>query len=182
MYSHLIQDNTGDAFALQTIHSSAFSNVTIPLGLHSNQGEQVTFSIYDSTLPANVNVYLDDTVANTSTLLNSSDYIISLTNVESGTGRFFLRTTENALSSIENNLDKLNVFVLNSSKELIVNGSIEKNTILDLYDIQGRLVFNLLLDYALLQNRIDVSSLSKGIYVVNIQNNSQQKTQKVIIN
>ena len=181
IYSHLVQDNSGLAMALQTLNGSDLADVTIPLGVHANQGEQLRFSIADSTLPESVNVYLDDVVANTTTLLNNSDYIITPTTSLSGTGRFFLRTSEDALSTIDNSLDVLNIFALNHSKELVVSGQLKDNTMLELFDIQGRKVWATQLDYTTLENRIDVSNLSAGVYVVNVQNNGQQKTQKVII-
>ena len=181
IYSHLVQDNTGDNLTLQTVNTTDLIDVTVPLGVNANQGEQLTFSIADMTLPESINVYLDDTVANTTTLLNNSDYIITPTTALYGTGRFFLRTSEDALSTIENNLDTLNIFALNSSKELVVNGQLKDNTVLNLYDIQGRLVLSTQLDTTSLENRINISNISGGIYVVNVQNNTQQKSQKVIL-
>ncbi|MBR9844900.1 MAG: T9SS type A sorting domain-containing protein [Algicola sp.] len=181
LYSHLVQDNNGIAMALQALNASDLADVTIPLGVNANQGEQLTFSITDTTLPASVNVYLDDVVANTTTLLNNSDYVITPNTNLSGTGRFFLRTSEDALSTIENDLDTLNIFALNNSRELMVSGQLKENTVLDLFDIQGRKVLSTKLDNNTLENRIDVSNLSGGVYVVTVLNNGQQKTQKVII-
>ena len=181
IYSHLVQDNVGKPIALQTLNATDLTEVSIPLGVNANQGEQITFSIAEMTLPASVNVYLDDVVANTTTLLNNSDYIITPTTNLSGTGRFFLRTSDDALSTIDNNQDTLNIFALNSSKEVVVTGQLQNTTTLELYDIQGRKVLATPLDNSVLENRIDVSSLSGGVYVVNIKNNTQQKTQKVII-
>ncbi|WP_033960089.1 T9SS-dependent choice-of-anchor J family protein [Psychroserpens jangbogonensis] len=181
IYSNLVEDNTGKAMALQAVNSTNLSDVVIPLGVNANQGEQLTFSIDESTLPASVNVYLEDVVANTVTLLNNSDYIITPTTDLSGTGRFFLRTSEDALSTIENSLDKLDIFTLKASHELVINGQLIDNTMLNLYDIQGRLVLRTELDNALIQNRIDVSSINSGVYIVTIQNGNQERTKKVII-
>ena len=181
IYSHLVEDNTGSEFAIQSLNSSDLSDVTIPLGVNANQGEQLTFSIADSTLPESVNVYLDDMVANTSTLLNNSNYVITPNTNLSGTGRFFLRTSEDALSTIDNSLDTLNIFILNSSKELIVSGQLKENTALDLFDIQGRKIASTQLDNNTLENRIDMSHLSAGVYIVTVVNNGQHKTQKVIL-
>jgi hypothetical protein len=181
LYSHLVEDNTGEAIALQAVSSTNLSDVVIPLGVNANQGEQLTFSITDMTLPASVNVYLEDVVANTVTLLNNSDYIMTPITALSGTGRFFLRTSEDALSTIDNSLDALNIFALHSSKELVVSGQLQENTVLNLYDIQGRKVLTTKLDSVLLQNRIDVSSINTGVYIVTVQNNSQELTKKVII-
>ena len=181
IYSHLVEDNTGSEFAIQSLNSSDLSDVTIPLGVNANQGEQLTFSIADSTLPESVNVYLDDMVANTSTLLNNSNYVITPNTNLSGTGRFFLRTSEDALSTIENSLETLNIFALNTSKEIVVSGLLKEQTNLILYDIQGRQVFVSELDTTSLDNRIDVSSLSGGVYIVSVDSNSQKKTQKIVL-
>lgn len=181
IYSHLLQDNVGKPIAIQTLNSTDLSEVSIPLGVNASQGEQIIFSIDESTLPASVNVYLEDVVANTTTLLNTSDYIITPTTNLSGTGRFFLRTSEEVLSTIDNNLDSLNIFALNSTKELVITGHLQSMTTLELYDIQGRRVVSTTLDNTTLENRIDVSSLSGGAYIVNVQNNKQQKSQKIVL-
>ena len=181
LYSHLVEDNIGGAMAIQAVNSTDVSDVSIPLGVNANQGEQLTFSILDATLPASVNVYLEDTVANTTTLLNNGDYVITPTTDLSGTGRFFLRTSEDALSTIENSLDTLNVFAQHATKELVVSGQLQENTVLDLYDIQGKKVFTTQLDNTLIQNRINVSNLYTGVYVVTVRNNNQEFTKKLII-
>ena len=133
------------------MNSLDISDVTIPLGVNAVAGEELRFSIAESTLPANVQVFLDDTVANTTTLLNDSDYVITPASDLSGTGRFFLRTSEDALSTIENSLDYLDIYTLKASDELVVNGQLlSNNTMLNLYDIAGRLVLSTKLDSALL--------------------------------
>jgi hypothetical protein len=89
--------------------------------------------------------------------------------------------TEDTLSTNENDLDVLNIFVLNRSKELIVSGQLKENTRLDVYDLYGRKVLSTELDLSIVQNRINLSSLSRGVYVVNLQNETGQKSQKVVI-
>ena len=170
IYSNLVQDNNGEPMNLQSLNSSNLTEVTIPLGVNANQGEKLTFSIVNMTLPTSVYVYLDDTVANTTTLLNNSDYVFTPTTDLSGTGRFFLRTSEDALSTIDNSYDTLNIFALNNEKELVVKGQLKDNTVLSLYDIQGREVLTAQLDNSSLDNRIDTSELSAGVYIVNVQN------------
>ncbi|WCO01149.1 lamin tail domain-containing protein [Psychroserpens ponticola] len=181
IYSHLIEENNGKAMALQAVNHNELSNISISLGVNANQGEQLRFSISEMTLQASVNVYLEDRVENTITLLNNTDYVITPSTPLSGTGRFFLRTSQEALSTIDNNLDNLTIYALNTSKEIVVNGQLKENTVFNLYDIQGRKVLSTKLDKTHLESRIDASSLTSGVYVVIVQNNSQQKTQKVII-
>ncbi len=181
VYSHLVQNNEGQQIALQTMNASSLADVSIPLGVVANQGEQLRFTISESTLSNTVNVYLDDVIANTSTLLNTGDYVITPSSDVSGTGRFFLRTSEDALSTIENNLDNLNVFALNTSKELVVSGQLQDITMLEVYDIQARKVLNIQLDNSQIENRIDTSNLTTGVYLVTVSNNNQSITKKVVL-
>lgn len=90
--------------------------------------------------------------------------------------------TDDTLSTNENNLEILNIFVSNRSKELIVSGQLQENTRLDVYDIYGRQVVSIQLDSFIAQNRINLSSVNGGVYVVNLQNKIGRKSQKVVIN
>ena len=168
--------------AIQSLPYNDFNDVVIPLGVKALANGALTIGLDpSSSLPQNINVYLEDTQENTLTLLNNSDYILTPTTTLSGTGRFFLRTSEDALSTIEDDLDTLNIFALNNSREIMVSGQLKEHTVLNLFDIQGRKVLSTKLDNSTIENRIDVSNLSGGVYVVTVLNNGQQKTQKVII-
>lgn len=181
LYSHLVQDNVGTPMAIQTLHSGDILDVVIPLGVNANPGEEIRFSIEEITLPATTNVYLEDTVANTSTLLTNSDYIILSTAFISGTGRFFLRVNEDALLTINNDLETLDIFLLNSLNELVIRGQLQENTKLALYDIHGREILSFNLDVFVYEHRINLSSLNEGIYIATIQNKIWSKSKKIII-
>lgn len=181
LYSRLVDGDVGDNYAVQVLNTTDLANTTVPLGMNASEGEEITFTLLINTLPPTTDVFLDDTVANTSTLLNTSDYVFTTSTALSGTGRFFLRVFEDTLSTVENNLEALTISALNNTKEILVDGPLTRNTILHLYDIQGRIVLSKSLDSTLSQQRIDVSSLSGGVYVVNVQNASQQTSQKVIL-
>lgn len=183
LYTSLVEYVSGDPtqLALQSINLTDLADTTIPVGLRANQGEQVTFTLTENTLPATTQIFLDDTVAMTTTLLNTTDYVFTPSTAIDGTGRFFLRIFDETLSTQKNSLDTLTVYALGDTKELVVLGQLYDNTVLNLYDIQGRTILSTSLDQTRTENRIDVSTLNSGVYVVNVQNNGQQKTQKVII-
>lgn len=181
LYSNLVENNQGKQFAIQSLGSTDLNDVVIPLGVNATQGEQLRFSILESTLPESVNVYLDDTLENTSTLLNNGDYVITPANDLSGTGRFYLRTTEDALSTIENELEAIQIFASNTTAEIIISGQLSKNTVIEVYDVQGKQVLSAQLDDTALDNRVNTASLSAGVYVINVYSNTQQKSQKVIL-
>ncbi len=109
------------------------------------------------------------------------DYTFTPTTTLSETGRFYIHMSREALSTAENVLNGLEIYTNNNPKEIVVKGLVEAKTTLQLYDIQGRLVNTQLLDTNDTKHSIDVSSLAAGIYVVQLQNVTGNRTQKVII-
>ncbi|WP_400078617.1 PQQ-dependent sugar dehydrogenase [Winogradskyella sp. R77965] len=181
LYSHLVQDNTGLPIVLQALNPSDLTNTIIPLGVNANQGEQITFSISESTLPVDVEVYIEDNVTNTVTLLNSIDYILTPNINLSGTGRFYLRVTSSVLSVNDNDIDYLKIYTTDNLKLLNIKGELDANSEMNLYDIQGRLVLNKTMNHHKQLNTIDISRIGSGVYFVKVFNDSGSKTQKVLI-
>ncbi|MGJ8592923.1 MAG: FG-GAP-like repeat-containing protein [Aquaticitalea sp.] len=182
LYSHLVQDNTGLPIALQALNPSDLENTRIPLGVNSNQGEQITFSISETTLPSHVEVYLEDTATNTIVLLNSSDYILTPTVALNGTGRFYLNIGSSVLAIGNNTLDDIRIYTTLNPKALIIKGELNAPTTVNLYDVRGRLVLKPSINHFDVINTVDISTLESGVYFVKLFNDSQSKTQKVIIN
>ncbi|WP_047550982.1 T9SS type A sorting domain-containing protein [Psychroserpens sp. Hel_I_66] len=181
IYSHLVQDNEGKDFAIQSLGSTDLTNVIVPIGINAEEGQQITVSILENSLPSNTKVFLDDTVENISTLLNTTDYNFTANTTLEGTGRFFLRYTEDALSTPENNLNTLEVYTTANPKAIFVKGEITKGSMINLYDIQGRAIFSSELDSTKISNQIDVSSIASGIYIVEINSNNASHSEKVIL-
>lgn len=181
IYSELLMDNNGVPMSIQALGETDYADVTIPLGVNAVQGEQLTFSISANTLPSTTEIYLDDIAENTSTLLNSSDYIITPVADLAGVGRFYLRTSDSTLSISQNELDALTVYNNPTDQTLVVFGTLLENTTANIYDIQGRLVTTSILQSQNRMQKIDVSHLTKGIYVVQLNNGLQTKNQKIIL-
>ncbi|REE24996.1 putative secreted protein (Por secretion system target) [Winogradskyella pacifica] len=178
VYSHLVENNLGKNMAIQSLGFDNQNDVSIPLGLKAAQGQQITFSIEASTLPSEIEVYLEDTQANTFTLLNTNTYSVTTNTAISGTGRFYLRVENSSLSTIDLISESLQIVA--SEQTLFINGALLADTEVLIYDIQGRLVMSSLLKEASDRNIIDAASLSQGIYVVKLNNEEQQQIKKVI--
>ena len=181
IYSHLVEDNAGLDLGAQAVNYDAVNNVIIPLSINANQGEQLTISILENNIPEGVDMYLEDTLNNTFTLLNTSDFIITPSTNLSGTGRFFLRFTAEALSISEENFETIQMFTTSSPKTLFIKGVLENDTAVEIYDIQGRIVLASILNSSRNSNEIDISELTTGIYIVRLKDGIHQKSQKVII-
>jgi len=181
LYSHLVQDNTGLPIALQALSDTDYNNVIIPLGVNANMSEQLTFSIVENTLPASIEVYLDDTLTSTSTLLNASDYVLTPSEDLNGTGRFYLRFSNSALSITNAIFEGVSIYTHQSNKTVTIAGQLTEGTSANVYDIQGRVVASKALASNTTLQTIDVSNLNTGVYIVKLANGNTVKTQKIIL-
>ncbi|OBX25510.1 putative secreted protein (Por secretion system target) [Gelidibacter algens] len=182
IYTQLVDNNTGIDLAVQSLpFEDLTSNVLIPLGINMAKGEQITVSIEKSMLPEGIEVYLEDNVNNTFTLLNTSDYVFTANSKLVGTGRFFLRFTKATLSTSDpNELSGLQLYATDS-KVLFVKGLLKENTAVSVYDIHGRLVNNVQLKANSNTNQLDLSQLNTGVYIVKLKNTIQEITQKIML-
>ena len=181
LYSNLVENNTGTPIALQALNSTDLTNIVIPLGVNASMGEQLTFTISETTLPSTIKVYLDDTENNTSTLLNTTDYVISPISDITGTGRFYLRFTEQALSTTDATFENIKIYTKASTKAIYIHGALHSDTNAKVYDIHGRMIHHSVLNTNTLVHHIDTSNFSDGVYIVTLSNGTQEKSQKVII-
>jgi len=181
LYSHLVTDNNGVPMAIQSLGETDYGNINIPLGVNANQGEQITFTITANTLPTTTEIYLDDNLSNTSTLLNTGDYIITPSTNLNGTGRFFLRFNDSTLSTIENNTNNISIYNNKSNKTLVVTGELFNTTTITIYDILGGITKTSVLEASNKNHIIDVSKISSGLYIIQLANETQSKIQKIII-
>ena len=181
IHSYLVENDNGIAMALQALHSNDISNVTVPLGVNGSPDETIEFSILESTLPNGINVYLEDTLTETVTLLNDENYEVILENAVVDKGRFYLRFVNQALSINENTLNDLQIFTNQEQRTLIIKGQLVNKAQLKIYDIQGRLVKEVSLKENVSSQQIEVTALSSGIFIVDIQTSNANKRQKIIL-
>lgn len=181
IYSLLVEDNDGTPFVIQALGDMDFGDTTVALGVNANQGEQLTFSVSTNTLPGTVEVYLDDTVASTSTLLSSGDYVLTPATELIGTGRFYLRFSDSSLSTTDNNFDDLTIYTNQTNRNIIIAGQLSASTIVNVYDIQGRLMTTQSLSNQTRLQAIDASTLNTGVYIVELTSGNIVKVQKVIL-
>ncbi|WP_299128958.1 DUF5060 domain-containing protein [uncultured Winogradskyella sp.] len=180
LHSYLVENDNNVAIELQALHSSAVNNITVPLGVNTN-ANTIEFSISESTLPNEINVYLEDTETNTFTLLNNENAIVILSAALESKGRFFLRFSNESLGITNNNLDKLKVLTDQNTNEILVLGRLLNSTEINVYDTKGSLVKSKPLDLSINKQRIDVSELATGTYIVKLKNRNHTTATKVIL-
>jgi len=183
IFTNLLNGDTGVQMAIQSLPYSSLNSVSIPLGINMDAGTQFTLELNDvySLLPDGIDLYLDDTLENTSTLLNSGDYVLSPVTSLSGTGRFYLRFSNNALTTTEQRLDHVTVYTNQSTKTINISGQLDEGTIAKVFDIQGREVITKKLSSESILQRINSDDLHTGVYIVKLYTKTKSKSVKLII-
>lgn len=182
IYSHLVATNSGIAMAVQSLpYDELSTGITIPLGINATAGQQITVSLGKTISLEGTEIYLEDNLHNTFTLLNNTDYTFTTKSTINSTGRFFLRFMNTTLSTSEpSEINALQVYTTNS-KQLVVKGLLQENTLVTVYDIQGRIINDSKLQANTSSNLVDLSHANSGVYIIKLHNNTQKITQKVII-
>ena len=181
IHSYLVEGDNDTAMALQALHSNDLDNVTIPLGITITPNEPITFSILESTLPEGINVYLEDTVSGTLTLLNDNAYEVTLDTAIVDKGRFYLRFVNQVLSTNTSALAQLQLFTNQEQRSLTIKGQLIADSELRLYDLQGRLLLHEpLKDHVSIQH-LDLAGLPSGVFIVSIESANASKTEKIIL-
>jgi len=180
LYSMLVEDTTGRSMMVQTLGMDDLTDVRVPLGVNASQGQQISFAIDYSNIPTDIEVILEDTESNTYTRLGASDYVITTSSTLSGTGRFYLNFGSNSLSTPERDLINVRIYGV-YNKQIHIEGQLEFDTKVLVYDLQGRLVIQRELTTHDTQHTIDASQLHSSIYLVKLDNGNSEHTVKIIL-
>lgn len=181
IFTNLIEDNTGLDIVIQSLPYNDFNDAIVPLGVKGDPQGTLRIGIDNtSNIPTSINIYLEDTVLNTLTLLNNTDYFFTPAVNVGGTGRFFLRYSSQTLSELENQFENIFIY-LNNNKQIVIKGQLKQHTKVELFDISGRLVLNQTLNEANRTNIINSTNISRGVYVIHISDLESRITQKLII-
>ena len=182
--THLVEDSQGINMAIQVLGKEDLTatDYVIPVEVNVAAGQETTISVNDLNVPAGTEFYLDDAELNIQTLITSNDYTFTPSSALSGIGRFYLRTNSSTFSTPLNALNSVEVFSLISEKKLVVQGQLRNDSVLKIFDVRGRLIETHSLEASQTKHEIDVSTISSGVYVVNLNNKNQSKTTKLVIN
>jgi len=181
--THLVEDSQGINMAIQVLSSEDLTatDYVIPVEVSVAAGQEATISVNELNVPAGTEFYLDDAELNIQTLITSNDYTFTPSSALSGIGRFYLRTNSSTFSTPSNALNSVEVFSLTSEKKLVVQGQLRNDSVLKIFDIRGRLIETHSLEASQTKHEIDVSTISSGVYVVNLNNKNHSKTTKLVI-
>lgn len=179
VYTKLINSENNTNFTIQSLPTTKYDDLKIPLGIQGKKGNIITITANKTNLPKDFTVYLEDTL--TDSFINLSDenanYQFTLINDLNDVGRFYIHTASSILSTIDTNIKPLSVF--SSEKKLIINGLQDENSVLQLYTISGKKIYQEKLS-SVNQQEINLDAVSSGIYFINIKGQKNNFTKKII--
>jgi hypothetical protein len=180
IYSELLESD-GKKYQLQSLPNTDYENMVIPIGVIASAGKEITFSAETINIPNGLKVYLEDRLKNTFSVLDefNNSYKITLTENLNGTGRFYLHTKSEALSTDDSTLQGISVFAINNTK-LRIAGIYSDKANIKMYSILGKKITeNTFSSQG--STEIDLPNLNTGIYIVQITTEKGEVNKKIIL-
>jgi len=177
--SRLVEGDQEINFSINAMGIVHMDSTTIPLVLHQEEEQVIRVRIANNSLTEDINIYLEDTLNGTKTLLQEKDFELTTLNTISEAGRFYIHLTTNVLSEE----DKLNTTLVNVYKgkgnDFITIEGLRNEGIIKLFTILGKEVRVKALTNS--NETLSTYGLSSGIYVIQLNSNNQLLTKKIQI-
>lgn len=189
IYTHLLTDSdfagfnsAGMKFQVQSLPNTDHENMVVPLGITAAAGKEITINAVVNNLPTDVRVFLEDRENNTFIDLSEEDFTFTVNNPLNGVGRFYIHTkTSTALSTetVEINPDYINIY--SNSQNVLTIAGLQGEANVNLFSIQGKKVLSSKINSTGLST-LQLPKLSKGIYIVRLDDKKMQLSKKIVIN
>nr|WP_284041155.1 T9SS type A sorting domain-containing protein [Polaribacter sp. Z022] len=153
----------------------------IPIGVEATANTEISISTETLNLPTGIKVFIEDKENNTFTRLDevNSEYKITLTEALNGVGRFYLHTSQSALSVNDITLNSISIFKQNASTLKIIGLPQGKSTV-SIFNILGKQVMTT--SFETNGNKeISLPKLASGVYFTRILTESGKVSKKIIL-
>lgn len=181
VYSHLVAGSEGIDYQIQSLPTDNYENMKIPIGINAASGTSLAISATTYNFPEGINIYLEDKEDETFTLLNDDNqYTTELETDLNGINRYYLHTTSNALGT--DNLSAHNkIEIYTTTRDNLRIMGVQNGTAkIQLHNILGQEIFKNSFEGNRI-NDIQLPSLAKGIYIVQLLIESGKIQKKLII-
>jgi hypothetical protein len=182
IYTHLLSNNEGKKYQIQSLPNSDFETLLVPIGVHTESGKEITFTSEVSNLPEGMKVFLEDRQENTFTRLDkpNTNYKIIQTTSANEVGRFYLHTSQNTLNIFKAFLDNTSIYRLNNSSLRIV-GLWQEKVSVKLFNILGKQLLNTFFEGNGVNDITLPKNLNNGVYIVRLETVTGTLNKKIIL-
>ncbi len=183
VYTCLLNNDKGKKYQVQSLPKAGIENMIIPVGVKSEAGKEITFSLETLNLPSGVKIFLEDRETGITKRLDEAgaNYKVEPKTDLNGIGRFYISSSAAALNIDDNtSSDDVSVYNVDNSKLRIVGLSNGEQYSFSLFNLLG----NKLVNNSFSSNGVKDISLPKlttGIYIASIESKAGRITKKIII-
>ena len=182
--SRLLEQDNGIGMGINAMRIDDMSNVIVPLVVHQEAGVSLKIQIANSTIPEDINVYLEDTIENTFTLLTNEHFELLAQTTLSGVGRFFLHYTTSTLSTdTVSSTSLLTAYKGTGNTYISVEGlqQFSQPAQLTLYNVLGMKILSRKIQNPSQKEMLSTVGLRTGVYILIVQAENIVFTKKLII-
>jgi hypothetical protein len=182
--SRLLEQDSGVGMGINGMPIDAMSNATVPLVVKQQAGASLKIQIANSTIPEDINVYLEDTVKNTFTLLTNEGFELLAQTILSGVGRFFLHYTTSTLSTDNvSSTSLLTAYKGKGNTYISVEGlqQFSEPANLTLYNVLGMKVLSRKIQKPSQKEMLSTVGLKTGVYILKVQAENIVFTKKLVL-
>lgn len=180
VFSHLVEDNQGKNYQVQSLPLTEMESTIVPLGLKLASEQEITISVEALNLPSGIKVFLEDRINNTFTRLDEANTNYKVTPA-AGTseGRFFLHTKSVALSTDSELLNSVSIYKSNATTLRIVGLSHGKAHV-KLFNLLGKQVMNSSFNTTGVKE-LTLPNLATGVYIVQLKTEAGKLNKKIVL-
>jgi hypothetical protein len=181
VFTHLLEDNQGKNYQVQSLPNKDYETMVIPVGVIAAADKELTFTAEAMNLPADLKVFLEDRENGVITRLDeqNNNYKVALNEALNGTGRFYLHTSNSALSADDIALTGVRVFAPNKST-LRVSGINSANASVKIFSILGKKVLEKSFSSKGVSD-INLPNLNTGVYIIQLNTEAGKLNKKIIL-
>jgi len=182
--SRLLEQDSGVGMGINAMPINALSNAIVPLMIHQQAGVSLNIQIANSTIPEDVNVYIEDTIENTFTLLTNERFELLAQTTLSGVGRFFLHFTTSALSTdTVSSTSLLTAYKARGNTYITVEGlhQYSQSVQLSLYNVLGMKILSRKIQNPSQKEILSTVGMKTGVYILKVQAENVVFTKKLVI-
>jgi len=182
--SRLLEQDSGIGMGINAMSIDAMSNVIVPLVIHQEAGISLKIQIANSTIPEDINVYLEDTIDNTFTLLTNESFELLAQTTLSGLGRFFLHYTTSTLSTdTVSSTSLVSVYKGTGNTYISIEGlqQFSEPANLTLYNVLGMKVLSRKIQNPSQKEMFSTVGMRAGVYILKVQAKNIVFTKKIVI-
>ncbi len=182
--SRLVEQDNVIGMGINAMPTDAMSNVIVPLAINQEANIALEIQIANSTIPEDINVYIEDTVENTFTLLTNESFELLTQTTLSGAGRFYLHFTTGVLSiDTVSSSSLVSAYKGKGNAYISLEGlqQFSQPTKLTLYNVLGMKILSKTIKNASQKELLSTLGVKKGVYILKVQAENIVFTKKLAI-